>query len=374
MILAMLVLLPLSLLLALFPQQTGDVAARFDRAVQFQRAGELEQAAEQYRQLLKLAPKYAEAQANYGAVLARLGRYPEAVSAYETALSLDPTLTPVMLNLAIAHYRVGEFARAADVLDRFLAASPDNLQARHLLGISLVELGKDAAALEHLERSLAAASIDVTATYYLGLAYLRLQRHELSEVIARLKQTREGSPLANMLQAQEYLERFEFNLAAQKLEEAARVSSDLPKLQGLLGLCYLKMGRTEDAVVAFERELSRAPGEFFVLYYLGYAQEKLGNLNNARQRVEAALRVEPESTEANKLHGKILFKQGQITAALTAVEKAVKHDPLDAENRYLRARIFQRLGRGQEAKREFAEVEQLKEKERSRGSNPLSPK
>jgi Flp pilus assembly protein TadD len=368
------VLFLLSVVLAVFiPQQTGDVAARFDRAVQSQRAGEFEAAAEEYRQLLKIAPKYAEAQANYGAVLARLGRYQEAVRAYETALSLDPKLTPVVLNLAIAHYRVGEFAKAVELLQQFIVGSPDNLQARHLLGISLVELGRDAVALDHLEGSLAAGPIDVTATYYLGLAYLRLKRNELTEVVRRLKETKEGSALANMLEAQEYLERFEFNLAAQKLEEAARVSSELPRLQGLLGLSYLKMGRTKDAVISFDRELKRAPGEFFVLYYLGYAQEKLGDLDSARQRVEAALKVEPKSIEANKLYGKILFKQGQMIAALTAVEKAVQQDPLDAENRYLRARIFQRLGRSQEAKLEFREVEQLKEKARNRQPNPPSP-
>jgi Flp pilus assembly protein TadD len=107
-----------------------------------------------------------------------------------------------------------------------------------------------------------------------------------------------------------------------------------------------------------------------VLYYLGYAQESLGNLNRARERVEAALRVNPESVEANKLYGKILFKQGQINAALDPVDKAARQDPLDTENRYLRARIYQRLGRAQDAKREFAEVEQLKTKARSRETNP----
>lgn len=362
----------LATLLAFFsasPQQAGEITAKFNRAVELQRANEFEQAAEEYRQLLKLAPKYAEAQANYGAVLSRLGRYDEAVKADELALSLDPGLTPVMLNLAIAHYRAGEFARAVPVLKRFLVIAPDDRQAHQLLGISLVETGNDLEALEHLEPALSDASTDVLACYYVGLAYQRLKRSELTDVIRRLAQMKEGLPLANMLEAQAYLERSEFNLAAEKLEGAARIKSDLPRLQGLLGLAYLKLGRTEDAVLSFERELNRTPEEFFVLYYLGYAQDQLGNLDRARQRVESALRVNSESAEANKLYGKILFKQGQVQSALEAVEKAAKQDPLDTENRYLRARIFQRLGRAQEAKREFAEVEQLKVKERSREAN-----
>lgn len=366
----------LSILIAFFPsspQRASETTAKFNRAVELQRAGQFEEAAEEYREVLKVAPTYAEAQANYGAVLSRLGRYEEAVKAYELALSLDPTLTPVLLNVGIAHYRAGEFAKAAGVLKRFLVTSPENLQAHQLLGISLVETGKDAEALEHLEPAMATPSSDAVACYYLGLAYLRLKRSELTDVIRRLTQLKEGSPLANMLEAQGYLERYEFTLAAAKLEEAARIKSDLPRLQGLLGLAYLKLGRTEDAVLSFERELNRSPGEFFVLYYLAYAQDKLGNLNKARQQVEVALRVNPESAEANKLYGNLLFKQGQVKEALEAVEKVVKQDPLDTEIRYLRARIFQRLGRAQDAKREFAEVEQLKTKERSRETKPQQP-
>ncbi len=356
-----------------FLQQSAEIAARFDHAVELQRSGELEKAAEEYRLLLSAAPGYAEAHANYGAVLSRLGRYEEAVKAYEAALSLNPKLSAVMLNLGIAHYRAGEFAKAAEVLTRFVALSPDNQQAHQLLGIALVELGRESEAVEHLETQTAGAIDDVTVLYYLGLAYLRLQRKELTTVIQRLDQLAQGKALARMLQGQLSLERFEFDSALNSLEEAATLQPDLPRLQGLLGLAYIKLGRTKDAIPSFERELSRAPGDFFVLYYLGYAHEKLGNLSDARQRVEAALRVNSESAEANKLYANILFKQDQVKAALEAVEKAVKQDPLDTEIRFLRARIFQRLGRAQDAKREFAVVEQLKAKERSRETNPQHP-
>lgn len=360
--------LALSALLTISPllfQQSAEVAAKFDRAVEFQRRDQLEQAAEEYRGLLTIAPNYAEAQANYGAVLSRLGRYEEAVRAYQAALSLNARLTPVMFNLGIAHYRAGEFAKAAEILKQFVVISPDNSQAHRLLGISLVELGRESEAVEHLQPAMAEASDDVTVLYYLGLAYLRLQRAERDEVIQRLARSGEGKPLAKMLQGQLDLEHFEFDVAAHRLEEAAALNPDLPRLQGLLALAYLKLGRTKEAIVCFERELSRAPDDFFVLYYLGYAQDKLGNLNVAKSRVEAALRVKPESAEANALYGKILFRQGQAKAALAPIEKVVKQRPLDSETRYLRARIYQRLGRAEDAKREFAEVDRLKSQERN---------
>src|SRR5262245_19236231 len=77
----------------------------FKRATDLQQRGQWEEAASAWREFITRAPKHAGAQANYGAVLARLGRYDEAVASYETALRLEPSLTAVYYNLGIAHYR-----------------------------------------------------------------------------------------------------------------------------------------------------------------------------------------------------------------------------------------------------------------------------
>src|SRR5258706_8444726 len=90
-------------------QQTGDGTARFNRAVELQRQGALEEAAGEYQALLKAKPDYVEALANLGGVLSRLGRYEESVDAYEKALKLAPQLTPLQINLGIAHHRAGQF-------------------------------------------------------------------------------------------------------------------------------------------------------------------------------------------------------------------------------------------------------------------------
>ena len=44
----------------------------------------------------------------------------------------------------------------------------------------------------------------------------------------------------------------------------------------------------------------------------------------------------------------------------SAAPGANARDPDDPDNRYLLARVYQRLGRGEEAAREFAEVQRLK--------------
>src|SRR5687768_5896726 len=124
-------------------QAPADLASRFSRAVDLQRRGELVAAETAYRALLALAPGYAEAHANLGAVLMRLDRYEEAVASYEAALRLAPGLAPVRLNLGIARYRRGDFEKAVPTFQRFRETDPSNLQATQLLGLALVELGRD---------------------------------------------------------------------------------------------------------------------------------------------------------------------------------------------------------------------------------------
>jgi tetratricopeptide (TPR) repeat protein len=340
-------------------QQPAEITARFNRAVELQRQGALEEAAAEYRAAIKSAPNYAEAHANLGAVMSRLGRYDEAVAGYEAALRLNPQLTPILLNLGIAHYRAEQFAKAAVVLERFLVKAPDHMQACQLLGISLVALGRDADGVAQLE-PISQAIDDPTALYSLGLAYLRLNRSEVKTIIARLADSSAGKPLGLLLRGQWLLSNLEYKQAAGELEEAARFNPELPRLQYSLGLSYLKLGRSQEALACFERELRLSPQDFSTLYYLAYAHELSGKLDAARARVGEALKLEPQSPEANALLGKVLFKQGKAAEAVAPLESAVAKDPADSEKRYLLARVYQQLGRRKDAAREFAEVQRLK--------------
>jgi tetratricopeptide (TPR) repeat protein len=340
-------------------QQPGEITARFKRAIELQRQGALEEAAAEYRAVIKSAPGYAEAHANLGAVMSRLGRYAEAVAGYEEALRLNPQLTPILLNLGIAHYRAEQFAKAAAVLDRFLVKAPDHMQARQLLGISLVALGRDADGVAQLE-PISETTDDPTALYSLGLAYLRLNRPELKTIISRLAASSAGKPLGLLLRGQWLLSNLAFKQAVGELEEAARFNPELPRLQYSLGLSYLKLGRSQEALACFERELRHSQQDFSTLYYLAYLHELSGTLDAARTRVEEALKLEPQSPEANALLGKVLFKQGKAAEAVAPLEAAVAKDPADSEKRYLLARVYQQLGRRQDAAREFAEVQRLK--------------
>ncbi len=308
------------------------------------------------------------ARANLGAALAQLRKYDEAIAEYEKALRLNPQLTPVVLNLGIAHFRAGQFARAVEVLERYPETELRSSQARQLVGMSLVELGRDREALRYLEPLQASNTLEPAALYSLGLAYLHLRRTEVSDVVRLLAAKPASAALSNLLQGQVHLERLEFEKAAAELEKASSLSKELPRQSFLLGLAYLKLGRTEEARQQFEAELARTSDDFLTLYYLASALEREGDLVGARRRIEAALVVEPQSFEALKLAGSVLLKQGHAEDAARRLEQARERQPSSSEVRYLLARAYQKLGRKEDAAREFAEADKLKAQEREKES------
>ena len=361
--------------LVLGVHQTDGAAAHFGRAVELQRAGELRQAAAEYRIAIAKKPDYVEALANLGSVLSRLGQYQESVEAYERALKIAPNLTPLLLNLGIAHHRAGVFDKAAEVFSRLLVTTPDAVQARQLLGISLVELGRDSEAIPHLETSLVSSQEDTAVLYSLGLAYLRTGRPELSQIINRLALQQGGLATSHLLNGQRLLAGGEYERSISELDEAAKLNPALPRLHYSLGLAQLKLGRNADALASLKNELSRTPRDFSTLYYLAYLHELQGDIDAARAKLNAALELDSRSPEANLLLGKILLKQNKAVEAIAPLELAVKGDPKDPDKRYLLGRSYQQTGRREDAAREFAEVQRLKaeqlEHDRARTPKPM---
>lgn len=352
-------LIPLN---SLYTQSTQeDATARFNRAFELQKKGAWKEAEEEYRAVLAVAPDYAEAYSNLGAVLMRLDRYEEAVRAYETALKLSPKLTPVLLNLGIAHYRKSEFVRAIDAFKRFLDASPGNAQATQLTALSLVELRRDEEALEYLDPALLASPKDPTLLYATGLVCLRTDKPYVNGIIKTLSEADGGVPFSHLLRGQQLLKHYEFEKAVEELNAAAKLNPDLPRLQYSLGLCYFKLGRTKEATAAFEAELVRSPKDFSTLYYTAYFREESGDIADAHGKINLALALEPDSPEGNALLGKILFKEGKAQEALKPLEVAVAKSPEDADMRYLLARVYMQAGRREDAAREFNESKRLRE-------------
>ncbi len=84
-----------------------------------------DEAADTWKELIKIAPDDTEAKSNLGAVLTRLKRYPEAVAAYESAVKLTPDDALLQLALGSAYLHAGDETKALTAYKRTLELRSD---------------------------------------------------------------------------------------------------------------------------------------------------------------------------------------------------------------------------------------------------------
>jgi protein O-GlcNAc transferase len=134
-----------------------------------------------FREALKLAPRYVDAQVNLGNALEKRGDLAGAVECFQRAIAIEP-------GLAVAHYNLGNalFARgdaaAIDAYRRAIALQPDFADAHMSLGVVLRRQGQPQAAVAHLRKAIALKP-DYAAAYD-NLAGVLAEIGQLDEAVA----------------------------------------------------------------------------------------------------------------------------------------------------------------------------------------------
>jgi tetratricopeptide (TPR) repeat protein len=117
-------------------------------------AGNYEGAANEYRAIIELAPRLAEAYMGLGNNLNKLGRYAEAAEAYRKAATLEPENYDVRFNLGVTLARAEEYEEAAAELGKAASLAPDKAEPYIYWGSALREAGEYEEAVAALARAL----------------------------------------------------------------------------------------------------------------------------------------------------------------------------------------------------------------------------
>jgi len=120
----------------------NDAGSVLRQALQAHADGNLDQAADLYKQVLVLDPQNKFAYYNLGLIHQTEGRLGAAAENYGFAISIDPEFGPALFNLATVKTALGETDAAADLYRQVLKINPDNAAAHLNLGFLLVDSGK----------------------------------------------------------------------------------------------------------------------------------------------------------------------------------------------------------------------------------------
>lgn len=350
---------------------------------------------DQRAQLLESRRRFAEAEAEYTAVLAspdgarlfrvhygafleRQGRKDEALAVYAAALvgeSPDPRALAAgrrIRNGGRPDAAPAPHAIAADAL-AFAAHEPAQVGFHELSAIYLLlasTLDPDDSLTLRLGQSLAEANQDsaaraafarvgpgnpiIYASAQLGLA-LNLQKAGLEtealEAFRRADAAAPGEVVVSRLLASQYfnLDRLDEALAVldRPTVNTARQSVDVRFLRGVI---YERMGRIEEAEAELWTALQASPDNPVLLNHLGYFWVDSGRrVGQGAEMIARAFAADPRNGNIQDSLGWAQYRLGQYDTAVETLEAAVAKQPANAEINHHLGDAYWQVGRRREA-------------------------
>lgn len=259
--------------------------------------------------------------------LHRAGNLKQAAQRYKTVLKAAPKHPDALLLMGILRYELEDYEQAVKHLSAATKVAPNNGGAHYNLGLAQQARGHLQSALAAFSEALRLTPGDANADYGAGAALVQLGQYD--EAIARLTAVQPLMPdnpgiygwLGTAHQAQG-------NLGAAKTAFLHALDLDPDNLEALCGLSSLPATsvRPQAAFAYSEKAAQLAPDTVQAL--LGHATwlEKSRRLDEAEALLFKCLKKAPRHPGAQTALARIDVSKGQFEAARTRLEKLVARD------------------------------------------------
>ncbi len=314
----------------------------FQRGTEALHANRPEEAAEDFQQVTREAPRFAEAYLNLGLVLAQLSRDEEAVSALEKAIQIKPSMRGAHLFLAISDYRLGRFEQAAASVRKETSASAGDAQAWMWQGIIDLALERLALAVEDLDRASKIDPKNVDILYHRGRAALALSRQSY-ETMFKLDPK---SWHVNQVLAQADVESGNDVDAIEQFKLAIAAAPPQGGLYEALGSSYWRAGKYDEAQQAYETALKLDPSDTLTMYKLGCLRVDRSDAAGGKPLLERVLSADPSLAMTTYYLGRAEFQLGDDHAAIAYFQKTIEEhldDDTTKQAYFQLSRIYRRV-------------------------------
>ena len=190
-------------------------------------------------------------------------------------------------------------------------------------------------------RNRARIHTDLAAAYY-GRGNMAIALEELRTATA----ADSSYPAAHSMLGLVYMELKENQLAETSFERALRLSPNDPDINHNFGSFLCNTAREKESiryfVQAIRNPLYATPWKSYST--AGVCSLKVGNVKDADEFFQRALKLEPDDTPALIRLGQIRYRQGQTEEARRLVSRYNKLSTPSAESLWLALRIERRLG------------------------------
>jgi Tfp pilus assembly protein PilF len=286
------------------------------------------EAAEQYKEAIRISPNYADAHTNLGDLLQRSGDLDGAMSEYYLALRLQPDDDRAHNDLGTAFLKLGKVREAREQFETALRLNPNLAEGHFNLGDVLVHGGRPSDAAGEYEKALQLKPDFPEARDSYGSLLARA---------GRMKQAEEQFEEALRLNPDFAEARFNYGNALARAsrwteaigqyDRALRIKPDYAEARINRGNALAQAGRTEEAVSEYRRALEASPRSGEARTDLGNALLALGRSSEAESEYRRALQIAPASATTHYCLGNALALQGRFGEAALQFEEALRLQP-----------------------------------------------
>jgi tetratricopeptide (TPR) repeat protein len=292
-------------------------------------APDWETAVSRLREALAKTASRADAHNMLGLLLGRKGADSnEVLAEFREAIRLRPDYAQAHNNIGLVLAQADDDESAITDFREAIRLSPDYADAHANLGATLIPTDAEEAIVE-LEKAVALQPASVKAQFNLAEAYGRSPTHGLAKQIEQLRKLISLSPTlasGHLALGKALLQDGKVPEAITELQEAARLDPKSGEAHYQLGLALARAGKQQEAAAEAQkgRELSAAEERSqnaSLDIAEGRAALAKGEVDQAAEKFRHALKLDPDSAEAERYLGLVVEKQNN-KAGLSPAEPA----------------------------------------------------
>jgi tetratricopeptide (TPR) repeat protein len=289
--------------------------------------GNLSEAEQLCRLVIKKAPGHVDAVQLLGVILGQRGRHEEALQFIQQVIRQSPGHAQLHNNLGMTLHQLQKSEEAVKEFKRALEIRPDFAKAHNNLGVALMKLNRIDEAIAACRQAIRLQNDFKQAYNNLGLALKK--GGELEDAVASYEKAVELDPqyagaLSNLGMA--LICQGRLKDAAQKLQKAISLVPNSAEFLNNLGILFNRQGRFEQAVEASKRAVALKPDYVEAHNNLGTALMELGRFSDAQAAFDRAIVIDPECAEAHHNRSLVLFLTARFKLGWEEYEWRWRHE------------------------------------------------
>jgi Flp pilus assembly protein TadD len=337
-------------------------ANEFEQARQSFMVGDLEKAERAIDRSITIHPGVARSHVLRGRIMIEMSNLDSAMQSLTAAEELDPENVEVHYYMGIVHERHSQPEQA---LERFRTAAdlePNNPQFALAAAENMADMGMFEEAEEFLTNR--SPSFEHNAGIRQTLGHLAMMQGDLEQAVDRFKAATLLAPddwgvLEDLVHAQALTGRFaeaEYGLSRLLTVPENKGRRDLKQMWAR---CLAKVDRPLEARQILIELTSDAAGQKDVDAWieLGNVCFVMRDMNRVRQAAARVVALAPHRYEGYMLRALMQRRNGELPAALESADNAVERRGVSVEPLMLRGLVLRDLGRTNEARAVFQQVQ-----------------